>query len=120
MGFVRDLIKNKTTALTTILINVNDFTNIEALPEILASAPRVSTFEIWFQDSELDVQKMAERYWKVLLAVLYCNNNDKTILIRDTCYHESHGQRKVADWTFVNNEYKQYRKPGIIKQFELR
>ena len=123
MGFVRDHVKDKTTALTTILMDINDFTNIEALPEILASAPRASTFTIRFEHSELDVQIMAERYWKVLLAVFYCNNNDKTVLIRDTCYHVSHAQRNVADWTFTRNEYKRYRNvqnPGKIKELEFQ
>ena len=68
---------------------------------------------------------MAERYWKVLLAVFYCNSKDKTLVINDWCAHEgepNHDQRKVADWSFTKNEYERYKNvqdPGTIKEFVL-
>ena len=126
MGFVRDHIKNKLTVLTTLVIDVNDFTNIEAWFEILASSPEATKFDIIFQQSKLDVQATAERYWKVLLAVFFCNTKDKTLTMYDACDHDhcwgQGRQPTVADWSFTKNEYKRYKKvkdPGIIKEFEL-
>ena len=71
MGFVRDHITNKTTALTRFNIDITDFTNIEAWFDILANSPEASTFKINFRESKLDIQSFAERYWKVLLAMCY-------------------------------------------------
>ena len=126
VGFVRDHIKGKTTALTAFQIDVDDLTNIEAWSEILASSPEASIFCIAFHESKLDIQTSAERFWKVLLAVLYCNNKDKTLSIRTTCDHESYEhaghQLNVVDWSFTKNEHKRYRNvqnPGKIKEFRL-
>ena len=55
LGFIRDHVKNKTISLTSFKVDINDFTNIEALPEILASTPEATSFEITFMLSELDV-----------------------------------------------------------------
>ena len=127
MGFVRDHVKDKTTALTAFQIDVNDLTNIEAWSEILANSPEASTFDITFKQSKLDVQTFAERFWKVLLAVFYCNEKDKTLTISDSCVHhdgDGHAghQLKVADWSFTKNEHKRYRNvqnPGTIKELDL-
>ena len=125
LGFVRDHVKDKTTALTKFHIDVNDFTNIEAWSEILARSPEASTFDINFEQSDLesptqlDIQSFAERFWKVLLAVFYCNSKDKTLSIGGIC---SHYPLKAVDWSFAKNEYKQYRNvqnPGTVKEFEL-
>ena len=126
LGFIRDHVKNKTLALTTFRTDINDFTNIEALPELLASTPEATTFEISFQLSELDVQIMAEKYWKVLLAVIYCNTKDKILTICNRCAHdryEHRDQRKVVDWSFTKNEYKRYKNvqhPGRIRKLDLQ
>ena len=65
---------------------------------------------------------MAEKYWKVLLAVIFCNTKDKNLTIYNWCAHEDHDHRKVVDWSFTKNEYKQYQNvanPGTVIKFVL-
>ena len=90
IGFVRDHVKNKTTALETIHIYINDNTNCEAFCELLANSPEASTFLIVFCPSELDVQDASKRYWTIYQSVLFCNSNDKNLTFDHGCCQELH------------------------------
>ena len=116
MGFVRDHVKDKTTAVTTFQIDVNDFTNIEAWSEILASCPEASTFEITFKDSKLDVQTLAERFWKVLLAVFHCNEKDKTLIISGHYYCAGYVGITVSDSQKLMFSNEKLDCPGLLRE----
>ena len=138
MGFVRDHIKNNVTALKVFDIEVCDNTNIDALIDILSVSPNAWSFSLSFFTPKLTSQQAVERYWKIILAVIYCNANKKTISVRTYGYFMDEKIKRTfseeyassldnedvsLDWSFIEKpEYNKYRKvqaPGIVENFNF-
>ena len=88
-------------------IKISDDTNIDTLIESLVMEPKQSLFKITFQKSSMSVQQRAEQYWSVLLAVSYCNSEDKAIKIE----HNNQHNEMAPNWNFTKkSKYKRYQK----------
>ena len=96
-------------------IEIGDETDVDKLIDTLAMEPALCHFKLEFEKSTKSVQDRAEQYWSVLLAVAYCNSNDKEI----TIVHNEQQDGLSPKWNFIKKpNYKSFKKvqnPGKIK-----
>merc|ERR1719285_199904 len=80
-------------------IEIGDETDVYTLIDTLAMEPALCHFKLEFEKSTKSVQDRAEQYWSVLLAVAYCNSNDKEI----TIVHNEQQDGLSPKWNFIKN-----------------
>ena len=120
--FARDHVKNNITALKVVDIQVHNNINVEALADLLAVSPKVWSINLKFYTTT-SIQRLAHNYWKILLAILYCNANSKTISIYDEGVGNGPTCHERPEWSFIKKaDFKQYRNlqaPGKVESFNF-